>query len=241
MKPADLADQLDRDGFAIRPGVIDEATVENILAAVARGSTSGLQREGETYGMRDLLRGVPEVRKLAGSPALLDLADTVLGPGAFAVRGLWFDKTDGANWGVPWHQDTTIAVLRKNEANGFGPWTVKAGIDHVRPPEAVLARMVTIRVHLDDCDADNGPLRVIPGSHRQGRLDARTTADRLSGTTEITCLVPRGGVVLMRPLLLHASSAATAPRRRRVVHLEYAATSLADGLDWFECVGREDR
>lgn len=235
-----LASALDRDGFAVVGDVLAEDEADRIVAkaAEAEGSAATLRRDGGAYGMRDLLRGVPEVRRLAGSPGLLDLAEAVLGPGAFAVRGLWFDKTDGANWGVPWHQDTTIAVREKVETPGFGPWTNKAGIPHVRPPASVLAAMVTLRVHLDDCDADNGPLRVVPGSHAGGRLDARATAGWLERVPSVSCLVPRGGVVLMRPLILHASSAASAPRHRRVLHLEYAAGPLPDGLDWFECVGR---
>ncbi len=115
-----------------------------------------------------ILRAIPEVRRLAGSPALLDLVEPVLGPGAFAVRGLLFDKTAAANWSVPWHQDLTIAVQDRVEAEGFGPWNVKAGILHVRPPIGVLEGMLTLRIHLDDCETGQGPLRVLPGSHLGG-------------------------------------------------------------------------
>jgi ectoine hydroxylase-related dioxygenase (phytanoyl-CoA dioxygenase family) len=188
--------------------------------------------------MRDLLRAIPEVRQLAGSPPLLDLVDSVLGLGSFAVRGLLFDKTAEANWSVPWHQDLTIAVRGRVDAPGFGPWTVKAGIPHVRPPVEVLSKMLTLRIHLDDCEAGQGPLRVLPGTHLGGKLDAVATRVWLDREPAVACLVPRGGVVMMRPLLLHASSAATDPRRRRVIHLEYASTQLSDGMDWFEVVER---
>src|SRR5207245_3658572 len=102
------------------------------------------------------------------------------------------------------------------------------------PPVAVLERMTTLRVHLDDCGPDRGPLRVLPGSHRDGLLGAEATRLRLGRDRPVTCLVGRGGVVMIRPLLLHASSPAESPRRRRVVHLEYAADPLPHGLDWFE-------
>lgn len=235
-----LHDALDRDGFAVVPEVVDLATVDALVDAInlAGPLDSVLRREQDVYGMRDLLRAIPEVRRLAGSSALLDLVESVLGPGAFAVRGLLFDKTMTANWSVPWHQDLTITVRSRINAPGFGPWNVKAGIPHVRPPVEVLEGMLTIRVHLDDCEAEQGPLRVLRGSHREGKLAAEATRDWLEREPAVSCLVPKGGVVIMRPLLLHASSAATEPGRRRVIHLEYASSPLPQGVDWFEAVGR---
>ena len=229
-----------RHGFAVVPDVVEASTVDALVEAIGRAGPldAVLRRQEDVYGMRDLLRAIPEVRRLAGSPALLDLVESVLGPGAFAVRGLLFDKTTAANWSVPWHQDLTIAVRSRVAAPGFGPWNVKGGIPHVRPPVGVLEGMLTLRVHLDDCELGQGPLRVLPGSHRGGRLGAEATRDWLEREPAVPCLVPKGGVVMMRPLLLHASSAATEPRRRRVIHLEYAIEPLPDGVDWFEAVER---
>jgi ectoine hydroxylase-related dioxygenase (phytanoyl-CoA dioxygenase family) len=215
------ATDFDLAGYSVVADVVSPETIEALDLAIDRAGDGEaiLRREGTLYGMRDAFREVPEVARLARSERLLDLLCPILGAGAFPVRALLFDKTPGANWGVPWHQDLTIAVKARVETPGFGPWTVKAGIDHVRPPVSVLERMVTIRVHLDDSDGERGPLRVLPGSHRDGRLGAEET---------------RGGVVMIRPLLLHASSPADSPTRRRVVHLEYAAEPLTGGLEWFE-------
>jgi ectoine hydroxylase-related dioxygenase (phytanoyl-CoA dioxygenase family) len=236
------AEAIDRDGFAVVPDVVAPDAIAGLIAAVeAKGpSPEVLERGGHAYAMRDLLRAVPEARRLAGSAPLRALVRTVLGPGAFAVRGLLFDKTEGANWGVPWHQDLTITVRQRVESPGYGPWTIKAGITHVRPPIGVLEEMLTLRVHLDDCGAGRGPLRVLPGSHRGGRLDVEATRSRLELGPLVDCLVARGGVVIMRPLILHASSAATEPRRRRVIHLEYAVSPLPGGVDWFESVERAE-
>ncbi len=236
----DVATAVRDQGFAVVPDLIDDSTAIPLAEAVDRASAAAgsLRRDHAVYGMRDLLRSVPEVRTLAGSAPILDQVESILGAGAFAVRGLWFDKTPEANWGVPWHQDLTIAVRERVDAPGFGPWTVKAGIPHVRPPVEVLDDMVTVRVHLDDCGPDRGPLQVVPGSHRAGRLDAAATRAALDRTLSVDCLVRRGGAVLMRPLILHGSKAATDPDRRRVIHLEYAADSLPGGLAWFEVVGR---
>ena len=131
-------------------------------------------------------------------------------------------------------KDLSIAVAEKLDAPGFSGWSVKQGVVHVQPPMAVLERMLTVRLHLDDCGADNGPLRVLRGSHAHGRLtDEQIERWKKSGE-EVACLVPKGGALLMRPLLLHASAPAEQPCHRRVIHLEYAADPLPHGLRWFE-------
>jgi ectoine hydroxylase-related dioxygenase (phytanoyl-CoA dioxygenase family) len=207
------ASTFDLLGFVVVPGVVGIDRIESISRAIdaAGAGESVLRRDGIFYGMRDALRGLPEVRELANSTEILGLVRPILGPDAFAVRALLFDKTPSANWGVPWHQDLTIAVKKRVETEGFGPWTVKAGIPHVRPPIEVLEGMVTVRVHLDDCDATSGPLRILPGSHNHGRLGVEATRLRLERDRPVECLVGPGGVVLIRPLLLHASSPATSP------------------------------
>ena len=133
-----------------------------------------------------------------------------------------------------WHQDLTIAVRETASAADYGPWSVKAGIVHVQPPIAVLERMIAVRIHLDDCASENGPVRVLAGSHRLGRLSTRSIADAPTHHREVTCALRRGGLLAMRPLLLHASSAAVAAGRRRVLHIEFAACELAPGVEWFE-------
>jgi ectoine hydroxylase-related dioxygenase (phytanoyl-CoA dioxygenase family) len=158
----------------------------------------------------------------------------VLGGGAFPVRGILFDKQDGANWKVPWHQDVTIAVKSRVDADGYGPWSVKEGVLHVQPPGSVLERMVSVRLHLDDCPASNGALRVITGSHLEGKLDQNLIRDFVSDDLEVVCEVMKGGALLMSPLTIHASSAAESPQHRRVIHFDYANVGLSDGLEWFE-------
>ena len=111
---------------------------------------------------------------------------------------------------------------------GFGPWSIKSGVPHVQPPVEVLEQMVAVRLHLDDCGEENGPVRVLPGSHRLGRM----VNPPWGVPSGVSCVVPRGGVLLMRPLLWHASSPAASPAHRRVVHIEFAAMPLPGGLKW---------
>ncbi|MCE9607398.1 MAG: phytanoyl-CoA dioxygenase family protein [Planctomycetia bacterium] len=182
--------------------------------------------------MRDPLAISAGIRTLAIHPSVRRVAESVLGPRCFVARALLFDKTERANWKVAWHQDLTITVQHRVDVADFGPWSVKEGIVHVQPPVEVLTRMLAVRVHLDDCHVDNGPVRVLPGSHLHGRL----TADEIEAWKvqhpAVECLAARGAILAFRPLLVHASSPARVPGHRRVVHFEFAADDLPAGLEW---------
>ena len=152
-----------------------------------------------------------------------------------SVRGILFNKLPGANSKVPCHQEFAIAIRKRMDLPGWGPWSMKDAGLHVRPPAAVLGRMLAVRVHLGDCGGHDGPLRILPGSHTHGLLK---NAEILAWPKEraVTCAVRRGDTILMRPLLLHASSSAAEPAKRRVIHIEFAAEDLPDGMQWHERV-----
>ena len=227
---------VERDGYAIIPRCLDEGTIDRLLAELQRvGDGEAVSRRaGRAFGVRNLLNVLPSARALAEGAQLRALVVPILGGEARVVRGIYFDKHADANWKVAWHQDLTIAVRRQIDVEGFGPWSTKAGVTHVQPPVSVLEKMLALRLHLDDADASNGALRVIPGTHKCGRLDAQEIQLRKEGREIITCAVPRGGVMLMRPLLLHASSVASKPAHRRVLHFEYSPAGLPGGLTWFD-------
>lgn len=216
-------------GFAIVEDVIRAADADKLVVSLSEAVGPG------GYAKRNLLTSVPEVAELACSTAIMNLVQPVLGSAAFPVKGILFDKTPDANWKVAWHQDNMISVRERVDTPGFGPWSVKEGVVHVQPPSAVLAGMITVRMHLDDCGPDNGPLRVIPGSHKHGLFSSDAIDDWRDNHPAEICSVRRGGVLLMRPLTLHASSSATVAGHRRVIHLEYAASPLTNGLHWANC------
>lgn len=234
MNRPDVGSTVTTDGYAVIADAVPAAVVDAL--AVAADHLLAALPPGPRGGVRDLLTVMPAARDLARSPVLRRFVEPVLGPDCVAVGGLLFDKAAGRNWKVPYHQDTTVRVAAKrDDLPGFGPWWEKAGVPHVWPPAAVLERMLAVRVHLDDCGPDNGPLRVIPGSHRTGVLAADDIPGWRDRGTEVACVVGRGGVVLMRPLLLHASSTTATPSRRRVLHIEFAAAgALPAGLEWWE-------
>jgi hypothetical protein len=230
-----LSRSIDVDGFAILDDVLSHPESESLRLVLA-GLKDGHQRAGRTYASRSLLR-LPAIRELASSIKIREAVEPILGCSAFAVRALLFDKVPEANWGLAWHQDLSITVRERCDAPGFCAWSVKDGVVHVQPPEQIMARMLAVRVHLDDANSSNGALRVIPGSHIDGRLSPGTIATRISSDSAMSVDAPAGSVLAMRPLLLHASSPSESPEHRRVIHLEYAAEPLPHGLQWHESIG----
>jgi len=170
----------------------------------------------------------------SGFPTLRAHVEVVLGEEAFPVRAILFDKTPEANWKVAWHQDLTIAVAEKREAAGFTAWSEKDGVCHVQPPTAILERMLTARIHLDPCGPENGPLRILPASHRKGRLSPTVISELRATGQQTVCTAEEGDALFMRPLILHASSPASNPAHRRVLHIEYSADFLPDSLQWHD-------
>jgi ectoine hydroxylase-related dioxygenase (phytanoyl-CoA dioxygenase family) len=155
-----------------------------------------------------------------------------MGAAARAVRILYFDKTPEMNWAVPWHQDRTIAVTDRVDVAGFAPWSVKGGIHHVEPPEAILRGMVALRLHLDDCGVDNGPLMAVRGSFRLGRVPATQIRRHADTGSILVCCADAGDLVAMRGLTIHASLRASRPGHRRVLHIDFSTAHLPDVLQW---------
>lgn len=225
--------EIEEFGFATVPQMIDSKQIENLIAELSETNNSFDEKIGSSYGVRNLLNLSPEVRMLTESRKVKDLIESILGKSAQPVRAIFFDKTPDANWKVPWHQDLTIAVKEKRETTGFSAWTIKAGINHVQPPVPILEKMLAIRIHLDDADETNGVLKVLSGSHKNGRLGASEIQNSKSINRTILCKVERGSAFLMRPLLVHSSSSGTNPAHRRVIHIEFSAENLPNGLKWY--------
>jgi hypothetical protein len=231
------AEGFQREGYSIREAVLADVEVERLRMAVAQiPNGEEVRRKRGVYGVRNLLEICPSVEELARQANIRQLVTPVLGESAFAVRAIYFDKVPGSNWSLFWHQDNVISVAAQVEVPGYVGWSNKAGVWQVQPPAQVLANMMAVRVHLDDCGPDSGPLRVLPGSHRSGWLDEQLDEWK-QRVPEVICTVRRGGGVTMCPLLLHASAKSTALGHRRVIHLEYACEELLEGLEWKNRVG----
>lgn len=224
-------EELDANGYKLIESVYTAQQVEHLVAAIEGANTNAdtFRKAPALFAIRRLLHEVPELNDMVFTPALLQLIKW-MGPGYFVSKAIYFDKPADANWPVAMHRDLTIAVAEKQDVTGYGPWSVKPGQFGVQPPLALLRDNFTIRIHLDDTTADNGALYVVPGSH----MDAVAMLTDVRAVNRICCPVGRGGVMVMRPMLLHASGRTVNGQPRRVVHIEFSRVSLPLPLQWAE-------
>ncbi|MBV7539819.1 phytanoyl-CoA dioxygenase family protein [Acidovorax sp. sic0104] len=229
------AGRLEAQGFLLVPDVLQPAE----CSALAIDVQAGLHPAGGSKactpsasgGQRNLLeqRWCQDLaRRLQQLPALTGLIPASL----VAVQCTYFEKTPARNWLVPLHQDLSIPVAERVGARVLQGWSEKDGALFVQPPASVLQELLAVRLHLDPCHADDGPLRVVPASHHQGVLAPATARAVRASAGELACHADAGTVLLMRPLLLHASSKATGGSRRRVLHFVFGPRQLPCGLRW---------
>jgi ectoine hydroxylase-related dioxygenase (phytanoyl-CoA dioxygenase family) len=231
-----FADAVERDGFAVAPAAVDAELVSALTRAVSnfRGGhrAQGVYRRGEVYALRNLFDLVPETRRTLDAPAVRESIVAVLGSEAFCVRAIFLDKSPRASSRTSWHQDATVVVKARAEVTGFGPWTRKAGAQHVMAPPGTLSSMLSLRIHLDAC-GESGATRVVPGSHAYGRLPA-DSIEQFTRYDVAACEVKKGEIVAMRPLLLRASGPTAPDGPRRVIQLDFCARRLPTPLEWRE-------
>ena len=163
---------------------------------------------------------------------MLAIVRSILGSGAFPFRATLFDKSSDANWLVVWHQDTALPLRARTEIPGWGPWSIKDKINYAHAPAEALEQVLALRLHLDDSTEQNGPLRVLRGTHKLGVLSEDEVEKLTRELNAEDCLASKGSVLAMRPLLIHSSSKSQNDLPRRVLHIEYAASGLiGDGLE----------
>jgi ectoine hydroxylase-related dioxygenase (phytanoyl-CoA dioxygenase family) len=175
---------------------------------------------------------VREVARLTRDRRLLDIARREIRTEPFPFRATLFEKSGQANWLVVWHQDRALPVRERFGLAGWGPWSEKAGVAYAHAPASALSRVVALRVHLDASTTDNGPLRVVPHSHVLGVLSDGEIGSVVREHGFVECLVSKGGILTMSPLIIHSSSKARIDAPRRVLHIEYAdSQSLGQGIE----------
>lgn len=227
-------EQLTAKGYTVIENVFSEGQVEQVLQLISQADTSQdtFRKTADLFAIRQFLKVVPGVRQAIFTEELQQIIHTLFGTDYVPVKSIYFDKPGQSNWFVAWHQDLTISVDKKLAIEGYGPWTAKQGQYAVQPPVELLESNYTVRLHLDDTNEHNGALKVIPGSHLHG-IQRPDTLD-LHATPEVSCCVKKGGIMIMRPLLMHASSRSTDGNNRRVVHMEFSNRRLPEGLHWSE-------
>lgn len=231
-----IEEQIKQDGYAVVRVVFSAERMRQIVSEIEfafeqHENQANLRTSRQTvFAARNLIDLLPKLDDYWQQPVLLDLLERILGPKFGLVRVLYFDKPSHRSWTLPWHKDMTIAVKdNRRGGNLFSKPTTKAGVPHVEGSLAVLQNMLTLRIHLDEVTNDNGPLKVIPGSHLSGKQ-----VDSASNRVD-TILASAGDVLAMRPLLSHSSGHSDPEKEmhRRILHLEFSGQpELPDGYQW---------
>ncbi len=224
--------QIADEGFTIIDSIFSNEEIAAIINRIetADSSNEKFRKTADLFAIRQFLQEVP-VADLLFNESLKIIVRKIFGNNYFLVKSIYFDKPEQSNWFVSYHQDLTISVDRKAELENFGPWTSKQNQFAVQPPVEFLENSFTIRIHLDDTNDENGALKILPGSHKEGicRIENRNkTID------EKICNVNAGGIMIMKPLLFHSSSRSTNNKKRRVIHLEFCALDLPREVNWAE-------
>lgn len=222
------------NGFTVIEDVYTKDEMFSVLQLIDQADTGKdtFRKTAGLFAIRQFLKEVPAAIPLIFNEKLKASITALFGDGYFVVKSIYFDKPEESNWFVAWHQDLTISVDKRTDLPGFGPWTVKQDQFAVQPPLSILQENFTIRIHLDDADEGNGALKVVPGSHLKGIYRPQTIDWDVE--TETTCTVKAGGIMVMRPLLLHASNRTTNHKPRKVIHIEFSKALLPIVINWAE-------
>ncbi len=226
--------RLDENGFSIIENIYSDKEIAAIIEAIEETDTTKptFRKTADLFAIRQFLKEVPLAQELVLNRNFKSLIYSMFGSNYFVVKSIYFDKPEVSNWFVAYHQDLTISVKEKENIAGFGPWTTKQGQFAVQPPLNILQNIYTIRIHLDDANEQNGALKIIPKSHLKGIYRPETINWNIE--QETICNVTKGGIMFMKPLLLHGSNKATNHQKRRVIHIEISNLELPNPLQWAE-------
>lgn len=221
-------------GFSIINNVYSKSEVQSICDFINNLDTSNpiFRKTDDLFAIRQFIKEFPEIKALLFNKKLENIIETFGGENCFVVKSIYFDKPEKSNWFVSYHQDLTISVDKKINTEGFGPWTVKQNQFAVQPPLEILENIFTIRIHLDDTDENNGALKIVEKSHSKSIYRPETI--NWDNEKETICNVESGGIMLMKPLLLHGSNRTLNNKKRRVIHIEFSNKELPINLNWSE-------
>ncbi|WP_190810980.1 phytanoyl-CoA dioxygenase family protein [Flagellimonas sp. S3867] len=229
--------ELNENGYSVLSDLYSEQEINKILDCIENAEQDGnsFMKTKDLFAIRQLIKNVPELSDLLFNKKLTELLSELSESDYFLTKAIYFDKPSGSNWFVAYHQDLSISVDNKADLENYSNWTFKKGQYGVQPPIEILQDTITVRIHLDKTNKNNGALKVIPKSHSNGII--RYDSKDWNTENEFICEVEKGGAMLMKPLTLHASSRTTNGKKRRVIHLEFNKHSLTEPLNWLEYYG----
>lgn len=227
-------EEIIQNGFTVINEIFTGTEVENIIKLIEEANVfnPGISKSTGIFAIRRFFKEIPEALELIFNDRLMTVIQQFFGSGYGVVKSIYFDKPEQSNWFVAYHQDLTISVNKKAAVEGYTKWTVKQDQFAVQPPLHILENNFTIRIHLDNTDENNGALKVIAGSYLKGICRPETID--LVIEKEIFCVVKKGGIMVMKPLLLHASNKTLNQHQRRVIHIEFSNAKLPPEINWAE-------
>jgi ectoine hydroxylase-related dioxygenase (phytanoyl-CoA dioxygenase family) len=235
--------QLSENGFSIVENIYSEEEIDTILNLIETESKDNwrFRKNKDLFAIRCFLKEIPALNALIFNENLRQII-SYLNPKYRVVKSIYFDKPPRNNWNVNWHQDLTISVSNKQNmeerhpakggTEGYKNWLPKDDYYSVQPATDILEDIVTIRIHLDDCNVQNGALRVLPKSHSHIQDFALLEND--FDKEEVICAVKKGGILMMKPLIFHSSKRTENAASRRVIHIEFSSKELPKPLIWHE-------
>lgn len=225
-------EQLREDGYVILDRIFKDDEISHITGIIERFIAKRATPEDSpaSYAIRSVFQQIPALKDVVLTPEIKNIIGNYFGNDFFLVRSVYFNKPSLSNWFVAWHQDISIHVANRSSHDNFLNWTKKDNHIGVQPPVDILTSTFTVRIHLDDCDETNGALKVISGSHRNGITRFKQDAN----TCATVCPVAKGGIMIMQPLLFHASGKNISGRNRRVLHMEFCNKELPAEIGWAE-------
>ena len=229
--------ELEENGFSVLSDLYSDNEISRILACIENAEQEGnsFMKTKDLFAIRQLIKSVPELSDLLFNKKLNELIADLSESKYFLTKAIYFYKPSESNWFIAYHQDLSISVDKKADLENYVNWTFKKGQHGVQPPIEILQDTITIRIHLDKTDKNNGALKVIPKSHLKGIVRADPKDWNIE--SEFICEIEKGGAMLMKPLTLHASNRTTNGKKRRVIHLEFNKHKLTEPLAWLEHYG----
>ena len=229
--------EINSEGFVIINDIYSENEIEKIIHEIEKVTeneteNSTYRKSEDLFAIRQFHKEIPKSLKLIFNQNLKEIIRQNFGENFFITKSIYFDKPEKSNWFVAYHQDLTISVDKKVEIENFENWTTKQNQFAVQPPKEILEQNFTIRIHIDKTTKENGALKVLNKSHRKGI--ERTENIKIENERETICEVEKGGIMIMKPLLFHASNKTTNNERRRVIHIEFSNQKLPNELEWSE-------
>ena len=214
----------ERDGAALFEKTV---SIEDVVTLREEFSRLEFKAGARPFELSDLVKSL-----ISSNGCFGKIAQALGRANARPVRVLAFDKTPESNWNLGWHQDRVVALKEKHEVSGFQNWTLKNNRHHAEAPVELLQQMFSLRLHLDDCDASNGALKVLAGSADFGKLSDSEVRQISAEMTPFVCEAKLGNILAMKALAIHASEPSINPTHRRVLHVDYCDSELPSPLKW---------